>query len=165
MIIPSVDNFKNIRKSVFYGFVIAGITLLVATIRNTGVLGNIVAIMSSPAFIATRQINLAQIVTRVESLIAIVLLITMFFKVTVLYYATVVGIAQIFNLRAYESLVIPVGIICINFSTFMWNSAMEQGLWGSKFGAIYATPFEIIIPLITLAVVKIRGLPKKVEDT
>jgi spore germination protein KB len=93
--------------------------------------------------------------------VAIVLLVTLFIKTSVFYYATVLSTAQLFNLRSYLPLVLPIGIICIAVAIMAADSTMEQAYSATDVWLFYMTPIEILLPLITLLIAKIRGLSEK----
>lgn len=161
MIIPYLNKIKQARSSVLLGFIIGGATLLTVTIRDIAVLGITTAIMAQPSFEAVRLIDIGKILTRLEIFVAIVLLVTLFLKVSVFYYASVLGTAQLFNLRSYLPLVLPVGILCIALTIMLADSTMEQVFVASDSWLFYIVPFEILLPSLTLVIAKIRGLSEK----
>ncbi|NBJ15500.1 MAG: GerAB/ArcD/ProY family transporter [Dehalobacter sp. 4CP] len=161
MIIPYVNKGVEAKKSVVLGLIIGGVSILIDTVRNTAVLGVASAIMVSPSIESVRLIDLAEIITRLEMLVIIIFLITMFIKITVMYYATVFAIAQSFNLRSYKPLVLPIGSLIISFSMMIFDSSAENVEFGTRIGPIFTLPFELGLPLLTFLVAKIRKLPKK----
>ncbi|MCM1565670.1 MAG: endospore germination permease [Dehalobacter sp.] len=158
MIIPYVNVLKQAKSSVLLGLIIGGATLLIISIQFTTVLGDTSAIMVSPYFEAVRMINIAGIITRMEILVAIGLMITMFVKVIVQYYAVVLGTAQLFNFRSYLPLVFPIGAISISLAFLSFASPV--GTYIKMGWPIFCVYFEILIPLISLLVAQIRKLPK-----
>lgn len=140
-----------------------GVTLLIVTVRNTAVLGITSTILTSPSFEAVRLIDIAKIITRLELLVAVVLLVTLFIKVSIFYYATVLGMAQLLRLRSYLPLVLPIGIISISITVFMYDSPVEEAYNGANIWPIWTIPFQLLIPPISLLTAKIRRLPKQRE--
>lgn len=161
MVIPYTNNIKQAKKSVLLGLTLGAIQLLVIVARDTAVLGPIEDIAASPPFGAVRQIDIAKILTRLDILVAIALLVTMFIKVCVFFYATALGIAQLFNLQSYVQMVIPIGIISISFAMQIHGSAIEQAYVGANSWPFFTIPFEFLIPLISLLIAKMRRLPEK----
>ena len=88
-----------------------------------------------------------------------VLLITLFIKTSILYYATLLGIAQLFKLRSYVPLVFPMEYIFIALSIMLSQSAVEI-FAGANVWPFVTMPFEIFLPSLTLLIAKIRGLSK-----
>ncbi|MHB8061017.1 MAG: GerAB/ArcD/ProY family transporter [Ruminiclostridium sp.] len=161
MIIPYVSNIKQAKRSILLGTMLGGLQLLIIVARDTAVLGITASIMGSPSFQATRLIDIAHILTRLDILVAIVLLITLFLRVSIFFYATVLGIAQLLKMRSYAPLVLPIGIIIISLSILIYDSSVDQMSFTATVWPIYAVPFEILIPTISLIIAAIRGLPKK----
>lgn len=161
MVIPYVNKIKQAKSSVLLGLIIAGATVLTISVRNTAVLGITSSIMVSPNIEAVRLIDIANIITRLEVLDLTVLLVTLFLKVSVFFYAMVLGLAQLFQLRSYAPLVLPFGIIAISLAVLRVDSAMEQGFFGANIWPIFAIPFYFLLPPFSLFLAKLRGLPKK----
>jgi spore germination protein KB len=161
MIIPYTSNKMKVRKPVLLGLCMSTALLIIVVIRDVAVLGLRLNIVSSPSFSAIRQIDIANILTRLDILLAITLLITIFMKVTVFYYVTVLGLAQLLKLRSYIPVTIPIGAIAMAIAARLYESDMEQIYSGIYVWPFYANINEIVIPLITLIVIAIRRLPKK----
>lgn len=158
MIFPYVKQQQQLKKPVLLGITLCTLQLLIVIVRDVLVLGPRMASSVFASFTAARQINLADILTRMDILVAIALLVTVFIKVTIFYYVSVLGTAQILQLRSYKPLVIPIGVLAVVIATMLYPSDMEQA-----YAAEYAWPFnaavcEFLLPLLTLAVIGIRGL-------
>ena len=162
MVIPYVNKMKQVKTSVLYGLIIGGISFLIIVIRNTAVLGPLADIVVSPSMVAVRLIDIGKIINRLEALVAIALLVTIFLKVCVFYYATVLGIAQLLKLRSYVPLVIPIGIIGISIALSN-ESTMQFSYSAKNTYPVFAMPFYIGLPLLSLFIAKVRNLPKQKE--
>ncbi len=161
MIFPYTAKKRQIRKPVLLAITLSAVQLLVVVLRDTLVLG--LRMLNTPAasFAVSRQIEIANILTRLDILIAISLLVTIFMKITLFYYVTVLGTAQILKLRSYLPLVVPVGVLSVAIATRLYPSDMEQ-----VYAGIYIWPFnaaicEFLLPAITLILIAIRRLPKE----
>ncbi|MHB8072481.1 GerAB/ArcD/ProY family transporter [Desulfosporosinus fructosivorans] len=161
MVVPYVNKPNKMKKSVFLGLTLGAMTIFYVTIQSIAVLGVTMTIWKTPFLEAVRLIDVAKIFTRLEMLVAFALLITVFLKVSVLLYATELSIAQMFNLRSYIPLGIPVGIICICLAIRLFESTVEQFYWGLNIWPIIALPFEVLLPAISLLIAKIRKLPQE----
>ena len=162
MINPNLDIEPKKRMSyLFYGFLLGGITLLLVVFRDIAVLSKTIEIFLLPSYETLRLISIHSTISRVEALFAISLIILMFFKISILYYISVLGIAHIFKMKSYKTLVLSVGVIIMIYSYTVYPSIiahMESGSRTAPFGWIVV---EAILPLITLIVAKIRKLPKE----
>lgn len=156
MIFPYVNDIKQVKKSAFMGLIIGGMFFFTVSLRNISVLGNIGYIQTLPSYQVATFINLGQIITRIEVLVAVVLLFNVFLKVSIFYYAAVLSIAQFFKLESYRPLVIPVGIISLVLAIDMFSSPVEEAYIGANIYPIYAIPFIILFPVVSLTIASIR---------
>lgn len=159
MVIPYANKMKQVKNSVLFGLTIALMSSLIVVIRNTLVLGPLADIVVSPSMEAVRLIDIGEIIERLEALVGIGLILTMFLKVSVFYYATVIGMAQLLKLRSYVPLVIPVGIIRITLALSN-ESSIKFNYTAMNTYPIFSLPFYIVLPLMSLLIAKIRKLPK-----
>lgn len=156
MIFPCVNDTKQVKKSAFLGCIIGNIFFLMIILRNISVLGNIEGIHVLPSYQVARLINIGGIITRMEVLIAIILLFNEFLKICIFYYATVKSTAQVFKLKDYKILVIPIGIISLVLSISMFSSAVEHMNYASSIYPIYTLLFIIIFPIISFIIASIK---------
>ncbi len=160
MVIPAINNPKQTKKSILLGMLIGGIALLIGTIRNIAVLGPLSSIVTSPSLEAVRLINIGEVITRLEVLVAMAQTLLMFIITSVVFYATVLSIAQLLKLRSYVPLTLPIGIIAIALALISFESSMQL-----RHSSMYITPvftlwFYVIIPILSLIVAKLRKLPR-----
>ncbi|MGE4353447.1 MAG: endospore germination permease [Oscillospiraceae bacterium] len=161
MIFPSAAKKRQIKKPMLISISLSTLQGLLVTVRASTVLGIRIANTPAASFAVSRQIEIANILTRLDILIAIALLITFFMKVSIYYYVTVLGIAQTLKLRSYLPLVVPVGILCVAIATQLYPSDMEQFYAGIYIWPFNAVIHEILLPLVTFIIMAIRRLPKK----
>lgn len=161
MIISSTNKIKQAKSAILLGLILGAVQLLIVVVRDTAVLGILETIMASPSFEVVRLVDIAHIITRLDILIAIVLLVTMFMKVSIFYYATVLGLAQLLKLRSYVPMVLPIGVFIISYAVLASDSNIEYTYIAANIWPIAALPLEFIIPSLSLLIAIIRGLPKK----
>jgi spore germination protein KB len=150
MINSNTNNIKQIKKTTLLGLVIGAIYMIFIAIRSTTVLGILNLNQVSPAYQAVRSINVADVLTRLESLITLTLLITIFIKICLFYYASVLGIAEVLKLRTYKPLVTPIGIIMISLSILIYDNALEISVIAANIYPAFVIPIQIFIPVVTL---------------
>lgn len=164
-ILPYTSNKRQVRKPVLIGLSLSALQLLIVVLRDAVVLGPRLLITLSASFAVSRQIDIGNVLTRLDILVAITMLITVFMKVTIFYYVTVLGIAQTLKLRSYSPLVVPIGILGITIAANLYPSDMEQMYAGQFVWPFNASLSEFIFPVITIIVIAIRKLPKKEGET
>lgn len=160
-ILPYTSDKQKVRKPVLTGLSLSAIQLLIVVLRDAAVLGPRMLITSSASFAVSRQIDIANVLTRLDILVAITMLITVFMKVTIFYYVTVLGIAQTLKLRSYKPLIVPIGAMAITIAANLYPSDMEQMYAGQFIWPFNASVSEFIIPIITIIVIALRKLPKR----
>ncbi|OBR90676.1 spore germination protein YndE [Clostridium ragsdalei P11] len=158
MIFPHVNDIKKVKKYAFIGLIAGSIFFLSVILRNIAMLGNISSIHFLPSYQVARSINVGEIITRMEILIALILLFNEFVKTCIFYYATVLSIAQFFKLQSYKPLVTPVGIISIIFSIIMFSSPADHAYVASSIYPIYVIPYIILFPSISFIIAWARKL-------
>ncbi len=161
MVLAFVDKPKKGPSAVFWGLLIAGFILIIAVARNAAVLGPMIMVLDYPSYFVAQTIEVGDILTRLEVLVATSLITMGFIKISVLFYGTVLGLAQVFNLQSYRPIILPVGILMVILALTNVENTMEMFEFASRGYPIYAVLFQIGIPLITLVVAKVRRLPKK----
>jgi spore germination protein KB len=161
MLIPYLKNNQTIPSTVIKGLIIGGIILSLAAIKNSGVLGAKAGIYTYQNFQAERLINVGNLISRLEILTVIGSVTMGFVKIVVLLYGIVLGSAQLLGLRSYRPLIIPVAILMVLLAQINFRSVTDNIVFAQQIYPIYAMPFELGIPLLTLMVALIRKLPKK----
>jgi len=158
MVLAFVDKPEKGPSAVSRGLLIAGFILIMVVAQNTAVLGRITEIINYPSYLAAQAIDIGDILTRVEALVAINLVTMGFIKISILLYGTVLGLAQVFNLSSYRPLIFPVGILMVILALTNVGNTIEMLDFATNIYPIYAVPFQIGIPLMTLVVAKLRKL-------
>lgn len=161
MIYSTVNEEKKIKKSTIRGVIIGTAFILLTAIRSTAVLGNLESTRVSPSYDVVGIIDIAQVFTRLEAFIIIIILLSLFIKTAIFYYATVLSIAQIFNLHSYKPLIMCIGIICINLSVFIFSSPSEHNYNAANIYPVFIIPFQILIPLLSLILTHFRKLSQE----
>jgi spore germination protein KB len=140
-----------LRRGLFIGAVV----ILWLVTRDIVVMGDYVLYTSSPTFNTVRMIDVGDLFTRVEIINAVLQIILLFFKVSILLFATVTGISKLFNIEQYGIFAYITGALVIICANFFFESTYEHAAWYTAGGA-YATFFLIVIPLATLIVSMLR---------
>lgn len=91
----------------------------------------------------------------------ILLTIGIIIKCTIFVYATVLALAQIFDLDDFKMMVLPVLVLVAVLSIWDFQDHLEYLKWGSEIFPLYVIPFQIVIPLLLVIVSWSR---KKLEE-
>lgn len=162
MIIPYLTNHKTALKAVPLAIISGFVIIFSVSIQNVTVLGDLIPLYIYPVYQTTGLINIGDIFTRLTVLFTLGITITMFLRICLLYYVTIISCGQILNLKTYLPLVLPIGALLVVFSRILFESNIEQTIFGAKFFPILGVPFEVGIPLLTLILAMLKkNLTKK----
>ncbi len=152
---------KETTRYLFLAFFLGVASIFAILVRDIAVLGNTIDLFSSPSLMVMRLFSLGVSLGRLEVLFAVVLVMLLFFKVMILYYVTVIIAAQLLRVREYRYLVLSIGVCMAFYGMTLYPSAIEHNESGRQSVPFLWTLFEILIPLLTLAVAKLQRLRAK----
>ena len=164
MILAFINKPEKGRSAICSGLLTAGLVLIIVAVRNAAVLGQMAVTYSYPSYISAQVIDVGDVLTRVEVLVAINMITMGFLKISVVFYGTVLGLAQVFNLRSYRPIILPIGILMVILALTNVSNTAEMFDFANQGYPIYTVPFQIGIPLITLIIAKLRQLPQTGGD-
>lgn len=146
----------------FSGILIAGVVIILLTVRNILILGPLASSLYFPSHVAVSMITIGQFIQRIEVTVAFVFVVGSFIKGSVCLFVCCKGIASLFNLKDYRSVVIQVGLLMLYLSYIIYDNTMLMRYWAFKVYPYYVFPFQVIIPVIIwiFAEIKSRRLTK-----
>ncbi|WP_028612846.1 GerAB/ArcD/ProY family transporter [Paenibacillus harenae] len=150
MIIPQINKIGQAKKTVLWALLISGFMLLLSNVRNTLVLGNISSKLLFPSYTAYQYISIAEFLERVEPITIITFLLGAFVKISVCLYASAKSFSSALPGKQYRLYLIPLSLLMLEFSLFMYKNNMEMIKFATKIWQWYSIPFQIIIPLAML---------------
>lgn len=148
---------KRWGKAVLYSALISGgmyfmMVLQMITVISEGVIANI----TFPTFFIDRTISIGEFIQRFEIAVAVFWFVTIFFRLTLLLYVSAKGLADAFRLRDANPLLIPLLLIALAVSHFIWPS-ISYIIGFNKIWPYYAMVFGIVFPIILWLTGKVRG--------
>ncbi|WP_235550870.1 GerAB/ArcD/ProY family transporter [Paenibacillus sp. Soil787] len=103
MLFPYVNRTKKARNAFLAGTWIGGIFVIITTVMSTLVLGTDFTVRNMyPSYTLAKQINVGNFLQRAEAILAVIWLITIFFKLAVCFYVIALGLAQTLKLKDYR---------------------------------------------------------------
>ncbi len=140
------------------GVLVAGTIITGISVRNLLVLGpDILSSLYFPSYVAVSRINVGDFLTRIEGSAAIVFVTALFVKVSLCLYVSCNGIAKVFMLKSYRSVVLQMGLIMVYLSDFIYIDIMQMQYFAYHIYKIYALPFQVFIPLTLWATAEIKA--------
>lgn len=158
MIFPYVNDPKKAGKAFFLGTFIGGLSLIILTIATILILGfDLTERNAYPSYILGKKVNIGIFLQRIEVIVAIIWFITIYFKLTVCFYASVLGVAQILKLNEYRFLVLPVGMILIILSLVSVPDITYFNEFVKEIWTPYSLTYGLFLPVLMLIVAKFKG--------
>lgn len=151
------------KKGMKYGMIsILGvmITLVIVNLTVLFVLGTTTSSKIYPLMNVSRYISYADFFENLDSVIMAIWILGAFVKISVFYFAIVIGTAQWLNLSDYRPLIWPIGILMIEFSYWSIPNMMSFSYHGNIYFSFYGVPIQTIIPLLLLFVSIIKKRKK-----
>lgn len=161
MFIPHMAKPKEIGRALRGGLTIGGIVLLFVVIRDITVTGNFSTVLTNPTFSAIRLIDIGDILTRLEVLYAIILMMLLFLKVSVVYYATVSCIRSLFGTSTHGLYIRVFGVLIAVYAVASFPEGAKHMQWNLTAAATYSSFFIFVLPLATFIVSLIRSRPNR----
>ncbi|MBO1515441.1 GerAB/ArcD/ProY family transporter [Metabacillus bambusae] len=158
MIFPArVNQLKKGRKAFLIGACIGGIILFIMVILCILVLGpDHTARYLYPSYVLAQKINVGKFVQRIEVIIAIMWILSVFIKMTIYFYGSVIGFAQMLKLESYRFLILPFGMIMIPATLVMHPDVIYLQTFDTEIWPMYGSTFGLLLPLILLTVTFVR---------
>jgi spore germination protein (amino acid permease) len=155
-VFSSLQTGKSPFKAYFLGILFAGCIIIIVTIRNIGVLGNMLGDFYFPSYEAVSMIRIGDFIERIEVTVSFVFLFGVFIKASICLLVACKGIGKVFNLKDYRSIVIQTGLLMIFFAYTVYDNSVEMKYWAFKVYPYYAFPFQVLLPLTVLILGKIK---------
>ncbi len=156
MLIPDMRQPHEFGRAMLKGLTIAGFMLLIVVLRDTLVLGKFISIFSMPSYRAARYIDIGEILTRIEIIYAVVFVMMLFFKVSILYHASVSGFTQLFGIETHQPFIYIFGVLICVYAVASFGTIANHVKWFMTAAATYSTFFILVLPLLTLLISFVR---------
>ncbi|MCF6409808.1 GerAB/ArcD/ProY family transporter [Pseudalkalibacillus salsuginis] len=158
MIFPAnVNQQMEAQKSFLIGSLIGGLVMIIITLLGIFVLGPYYSATEVyPGYDLTKEINLGDFVTRIDAIMAGMWMITIYFKLILYFYASVLGFTQILEIKDYRPFTLPLGMIAIVLSVIVYPNVVYQQEWDTKTANAYSLTVGLFLPLLLLGVAVFR---------
>lgn len=158
MLFPYMNNPEKMKQAAIAGMVLSGLNLAIIMTINVAVLGtDVVARSAFPLLDQIQRIRIANFLERLDVIFMLALIIGGFFKVSVFFYAAVIGTANVFRVQNYQRLVYPLGLMVLLLSIAIASNYPEHITEGLKIVPLYIhIPLQIIVPLCLLLIAVVR---------
>jgi spore germination protein KB len=159
MIFPAyVNRLKDSQKAFLIGSTIGYMVMVIITFLSISVLGSYyVEKQLFPSYTLAKKINVGDFIQRIEIIMAGMWFITIYFKSVIYFYTTILGLSQVFNMKSYRPLILPLGIIVIVLSTVLFpNTAFHKDKWISETHTSFEVTVGFFLPLLLVIICVVR---------
>lgn len=163
MILPNLNEQKKAKKICLSAMMLSGINITITTIINISALGvDLFTRSSFPLLSTIQKIQLLNFIERLDVLFLMYLVIGGFVKISIYYYAAIVGTVDVFNLKTQDKIIFPIALIILFASIEIASSFAEHTKEGLALVPVYLHwPFQIIIPSVLLVIAFFRNRNKQ----
>lgn len=153
MLFPFVNRIHEARLAFLSGAAIGGIMLVVITTLSICVLGSEMNARSMYAtYSLAKKINVGNYLQRMEVIVAIIWLLSIFFKTVLCFYSCALGIAQTMRLRDYRPLTLPLAMAMVLLAIVIYDNVADFMEFTPRIFSVYAFPYLVIFPVLLLTV-------------
>lgn len=153
LISPNISNPSSSKKAFLIGHFIGGILLIITTVVTILVFGEDFTDMQAyPSYALAKSITVGQFLSRIEIIMAIIWIITIYYKCTVYFYAAVKGLGKILELQNDKVLSIPLGMIMLALSLGIYRDTVYASKWDVETWIPYAFTMGVLLPMFLFAV-------------
>jgi len=157
MLFPYLNRAGTVKIVGLSSLITSGLILSYTAALNIAVLGvNEVERSPFPLLSTVGKINILDFIQRLDALVVITLLITVFFKAGIYLYSAVIGIVDLFGLKNHQQMIFPAGLILVFLSIVIAEDFAEHTEEGATVYLYFAVPLLIILPVIMLIIAFIR---------
>ncbi|WP_047152024.1 GerAB/ArcD/ProY family transporter [Aneurinibacillus tyrosinisolvens] len=157
-----INREKGMKWSMISVFAVM-LSLVSINLLTIFLFGKSVSSNTFPVFNAIRYISLGPFFEHLEAGIIAIWVLGVFMKISVFYYALVLGTAQWLHLSDYRPIVVPLGFLATLFSIWEFSNLQEQFEFSGKSFPFYTSFMLTVIPvlLLLIAVIRKRNRQKK----
>ncbi|MDC2867869.1 GerAB/ArcD/ProY family transporter [Bacillus sp. BP-3] len=158
MLFPYLNKPQQAMKIGYAAITLSAISLIFTIIVNIAVLGvDIASRATFPLLITIGKVDIVNFLQRLDIIVILTLIIGGFFKISIFFYAAVIGMRDIFKIKNHNKLIFPIGMIILFSSVQIANNFTEHIVEGLKVVPIYLhLPLQTGIPLLLLAISWLR---------
>ncbi|SFB09845.1 spore germination protein KB [Cohnella sp. OV330] len=152
MIYPYVGKPDRRGAAMIKGALIGGTVLVLITMLCVFVLGwDFTSRHTFPSYTLAKKIQVGEFLQRIEVLVAIIWFLTIFFKLVLCFYASLLGLAQLLKMNSYRPLIVPCAMIVLMVSIVVYPNIVYFRIFASEIWPFYALTTGFLLPLLVWA--------------
>lgn len=163
MVMPAVTGNRGMVRSYLVGMAVGSFILTLTILICILVLGpQLTEMQLFTTYVLAKKISIGNFLERIEVAMASLWFFTLFFKLYVCYYASVVGTSQLLKIKDYRLLSLPLAVIVVVTALVIIPNIVYFNMTIQKYWWAYTGTLGLILPLLLLALGLFRkkGTPK-----
>ncbi|MFS0876351.1 GerAB/ArcD/ProY family transporter [Solibacillus isronensis] len=163
MILPYLNKKTKTLKTGLLGLGLSGLIIALIMAMNISVLGvNLISRSHFPLLSTIQTIEVAGFLQRLDIAFMLTTVIGGFFKISLYFYATLAGAANLFNIKDSAKLAYPLGLLLLILSITIASNFSEHVYEGLQVVPLYVhLPFQVIIPGLLLIIAFFKNRKKQ----
>ncbi|MEW9698578.1 endospore germination permease [Paenibacillus sp. SI8] len=157
MLLPYVrkDEQPYVKKGMFLALFVNGFFLIAVTISTILVFGPLAGERKYSMFEVARIIDLLEVIQRIESLIGISLIMTGFFKATIMLLILNLTFVKLFKLQDERILIFPLALVCYLFALLQIDKGAAHWIYAVSVIHPIWVVLVFLFPLLILTMVAV----------
>jgi spore germination protein KB len=161
MLMPAVNEQRKLAKSFIFGFIAGALLLILNVLHDVATLGCLTGWFVMPSLESFRLLSGSQSIGRIDILFATGLVMQIFFRLSIVLYASTLGLAQLLNLENYNTLPFILGVFLVIYSSSVVTDVIQHLGTASSFVPWLWSFFQHFLPAMTAVVYLIQKAIKK----
>ncbi len=161
MLVPYLNRPEDATKYAIYAVLIGSGLMALAAVVLVAVFGPTANSWTLPLYSLSRMISLGEFFERIEVAVMAAWTLSTGIKLALFLWAASIAIAQLFNLRAFEHLVYPLGAVIVASGLFFFNSMVDLEDFLAKAGAVSSILVAGVTLTLLYAALGIRTLIRR----
>ncbi|MCM3003073.1 GerAB/ArcD/ProY family transporter [Priestia koreensis] len=157
MITPHLKRVKEVKKGLLIGSALAGASITILSVACILALGiDVASINLYPTYLLGKLISFGSFIQHIEVLVAIIWMLSIFFKISIIFYGLQKGLAQLFQLRNERFLIVPLGLLISGAAYYMVPDYAYFAEFLVQEWSIYMVILGAIFPMLLFVFLRIQ---------
>lgn len=165
ILIPYVNAPEKTGKAFIVGVLIGGMVIFFITLASILVLGSEpMERLYFPSYTMAKTISIANIIERIESFLAAIWFISVYMKISLTFYCSILFLKHTFNLKQSNSLIFPLGLILVFLSVYISPNIIHYKNFVGRSWTAYSILYAIILPFLLLGIHWLKNRTKEKQQ-
>jgi spore germination protein KB len=160
-LLPFVTDKVKAMKWGMISVIVVMITMVITNFATLFLFGDLTPTLTYPVMLAARYISIADFFEHLEAFVMAIWVVGTFVKISMFYYAVVIGTAQWLKLANYRPITLPIGFILVLFSIWLAPSLQDMIHFLDITSPFYFLTLQVMIPILLLIISFIQIMIKK----